>query len=276
VPPPDAVGDAPVLIAQVSDIHLGADVDDIAESLVVDLAAQRPDVTVVSGDLTMRARSEQFARARDYLDRLPHPVLVVPGNHDIPLYNVLRRFSAPFEKYQRYIDDELDPELTVPGVTILGLNSMPHWRWKAGHISDRQADLVRTALGGAPSDSLRVLVTHHPVLPRELSGLVGRSALVSACADAGVDLLLAGHTHDPQIARVRLTSRAVSRQALSLVAGTAVSQRTRGSLNCYFVVEVGTHELVVRERQWAGGGAWVEGMSAHFTRDAGSLPPNVA
>jgi 3',5'-cyclic AMP phosphodiesterase CpdA len=254
-----------LVIAQVSDLHFGADVSDIAESLLEDLVAQRPDATVVSGDLTMRARSHQFSQAKAYLRRLPQPLLVVPGNHDIPLYNVARRFASPFERYQQLVTTDLDPVLQLPGATLLGLTSMPHWRWKAGHVSQRQAELVRSALGQAPDDALRVLVTHHPVLPKELSGLIGRSGLVAAAADAGVDLLLSGHTHDPQIARVRLSSQRGSRQALSLVAGTAVSERTRSSLNCYFVVEVGAEELLVRERQW-GDGAWVEGMSARFER----------
>ena len=196
------------IIVQVSDLHFGADVSDIAESLLEDLVAQRPDATVVSGDLTMRARSHQFTQANAYLRRLPQPLLVVPGNHDIPLYNVARRFASPFERYQQLITVELDPVLQIPGATLLGLTSMPHWRWKAGHVSERQANLVRTALGQAPDGALRVLVTHHPVLPKELSGLIGRSGLVSAAADAGVDLLLSGHTHDPQIARVRLSSAA--------------------------------------------------------------------
>jgi 3',5'-cyclic AMP phosphodiesterase CpdA len=254
------------VIAQVSDLHFGADVSDIAESLLADLVAQRPDATVVSGDLTMRARGHQFSQAGAYLRQLPQPLLVVPGNHDIPLYNVARRFASPFERYRQLITVELDPVLHIAGATLLGLTSMPHWRWKAGHVSERQANLVRTTLGQAPDGAVRVLVTHHPVLPKELSGLIGRSSLVAAAADAGVDLLLSGHTHDPQIARVKLSSPHTSRQALSLVAGTAVSERTRGSLNCYFLVEVQPEQLLVRERQWAGDGAWVEGMSARFER----------
>jgi len=256
------------VIAQVSDLHLGADVVDVAESLLADIAAAAPTVTVVSGDLTMRARREQFTQAKEYLDRLPQPVLVVPGNHDVPLYNVARRFSSPFRRYQRYVSDELDPLLVQPGLAILGLNSMPHWRWKAGHVSPRQAELVRSQLGTAPSDALRVLVTHHPVLPHELSGLFGRHELVAAAADAGVELLLAGHTHDPQAARVELRSDTVTRPALSVVAGTAVSERTRGSLNSYHLIECGRDEIVVRERQWVAG-TWAEGMTITYARHLG-------
>ena len=261
----------PLRIAQVSDIHLGADVDLVAESLMTDLVAQGPTVTVVSGDLTMRARSHQFARARAYLRRLPQPVLVVPGNHDIPLFNVVRRFASPFARYQRYIAHDLDPVLEVPGAVLLGLNSMPHWRWKAGHVSERQAELVRTTLGGAPSDALRVIVTHHPVLPRELSGLVGRTGLVAAAADAGVELLLAGHTHDPQVARVELRSDAGARPALSVVAGTAVSERTRGSLNSYHLIECHPDTIVVHERQWVGD-HWAEGLTVTYERHLGPRP----
>ena len=256
------------MIAQISDIHLGADVEEVAQALLVDLTEQAPTVTVVSGDLTMRARSRQFAQARAYLQRLPQPVLVVPGNHDVPLYNVARRFTSPFSRYQRYVSAELDPMLAVPGAVLLGLNSMPHWRWKAGHISSRQADLVRSALGNAPDDAVRVVVTHHPVLPHELSGLFGRKGLVAAAADAGVELLLAGHTHDPQVARVELVSATTARPALSVVAGTAVSERTRGSLNSYHLIECHHLALVVRERQWTGRD-WVEGMRVEYQRHLG-------
>ena len=131
---------------------------------------------------------------------------------------------------------------------------MPSWRWKSGHVSPRQVDLVRVALGSAPPGAWRLLVTHHPVLPARLSGFVGRDRLVDACADARVAVMLSGHTHTASAEVVDLDAPGVHRRALALVTGTAISSRTRGTTNAYEVIrldgpmEVGTAITVeVRE-----------------------------
>ncbi len=261
------------MIAQVSDIHLGQDEQAVADGLLRDVVDHAPTATVVSGDLTMRARTHQFEAARDYLDRLPQPVIVVPGNHDIPLYDVVARLSGPFDKYRKHISAELDPVLRVPGATILGLNSMPRWRWKAGHVSDRQGELVEQVLGQAPVGDVRVLVSHHPVLPKDLSGLVNRTDLVAAAARAEVDLLLAGHTHDPLVAPVILRGRKgeADREALAVVAGTAISERRRGANNSYPVITVTPQTISVDVRQWNGAG-FVTSLHAAFDRQVEQRP----
>ncbi|MFZ0325519.1 MAG: metallophosphoesterase [Actinomycetes bacterium] len=254
-----------VVVAQVSDIHLGSDEQHVADGLLRDLHEQDPTMTVVSGDLTMRARSHQFEAARAYLDQLPQPLIVVPGNHDIPLYDVVTRISGPFDKYRKHIHGELDPVLQVPGATVLGLNSMPRWRWKSGHLSERQGELVEQVLGGAPAGDVRILVTHHPVLPKDLSGMVNRSDIVASAASAKVDLLLAGHTHDPLVAPVILRGRVHDREALSVVAGTAISDRRRGANNSYPVITVTPQQMTVDVRQWMGRG-FVTALTATFDR----------
>jgi 3',5'-cyclic AMP phosphodiesterase CpdA len=241
-----------LVLAQVSDIHLGREQRHVADALLKDLQETGPDVVVVSGDLTMRARSHQFAAARAYLDVLPQPVLVVPGNHDIPLHNPVRRLTSPFRHYQRHITDDLDPVLDVPGATLLGLNSMPRWRWKAAHVSPRQCALVESTFGERPAGHARVLVTHHPVLPADLSSFAGRGSLVRSVARARVDLLLAGHTHDPLVAPVVVVDGAKQHEVLSVVAGTAISDRLRGVANSYPVVTIGPRRIDVVVRQWDG------------------------
>ena len=254
-----------MVIAQVSDIHLGRDEQAVADGLLADITAREPTAVVVSGDLTMRARSHQFEAARAYLDQLPQPVVVVPGNHDIPLHDLVSRFSGPFDKYRKHISDELDPVLQVPGATILGLNSMPRWRWKAGHLSGRQGELIGAVLGAAATGDVRVLVSHHPVLPKDLSGMVNRSDVVASAARARVDLLLSGHTHDPLVAPVILSSRGVQREALSVVAGTAISTRRRSANNSYPVITVTTDQINVDVRQW-NGERFVTALRATFDR----------
>lgn len=224
------------VVVHLSDVHFGAHDDLLVESLLVDVAGRRPDLVVVSGDWTQRARRAQFASARALLDRLPAPVLSVVGNHDLPLFDVARRVLAPTLRYRKSIASSLDPVLAVPGLVVVGLDTMPAWRWKSGHVSARQARVVRDAFGQSAPGDWRLLVTHHPVLPRDLSGLIGRRMLVEASARSGVMVLLSGHTHTASVDLVTLEAPGRRHRALSVGAGTATSTRTRGTANAYAVL----------------------------------------
>jgi len=256
------------VIVHLSDIHFGAHRPDLAESLLADIASVGPDLVVISGDLTQRARRGQFEQARAFIDRLPAAVLTVVGNHDLPLINLPRRFLSQTRRFEQYITEELDPIVVLPGLVAVGLDTMPAWRWKAGHVSPRQAAIVRDALGSAPPGAWRLLVTHHPVLPAHLSGLVGRDLLVGACAEADVAILLSGHTHRPSADVVDLDAPGVHRQGLALVTGTAISNRTRGTANAYEVIRldgpmlVGT-QITVQLREPTST-RWSERRAAHF------------
>jgi 3',5'-cyclic AMP phosphodiesterase CpdA len=256
------------VIVHLSDIHFGAQLDALAESLVADIWDHRPDLVVVSGDLTQRARRNQFTGARSFLGRLPGPVLTVMGNHDVPLFDLPRRLVSPTGRYQKYVTPSLDPVVELPGLVAVGLDTMPAWRWKAGHVSSRQAELVRDAVGRSPSGAWRVLVTHHPVLPANLSALRGRQRLVDACDHAGVAVFLAGHTHTASVDVVPLGADDGHRRALAVAAGTAISSRTRRTANAYNVVnlsgpmEVGaTVTVQIRE---ADGSGWSAGRTLVF------------
>jgi 3',5'-cyclic AMP phosphodiesterase CpdA len=242
------------VVAHLSDVHFGAHVEDLAESLLADVVEQRPDLVVVSGDLTQRARRAQFAAARIFLERFSAPVLTVVGNHDIPLFDLGRRLFAPTARYERYINDDLDPVVALPGLVALGTNTMPPWRWKAAHVSYRQAELVRRAFADAPAEAWRLLVTHHPVVPASATDVIGRQRIIEAAADSGVTVLLAGHTHVPTVDLVTLGTAAGSRRAVAVVTGTAISHRTRGITNAYAVLELAEQvvtgaQLTVRIRQ---------------------------
>jgi 3',5'-cyclic AMP phosphodiesterase CpdA len=258
------------VIVHLSDVHFGAHVPDLVESLVVDIWSCRPDLVVISGDLTQRARGDQFTQARAFLNRLPAPVLTVMGNHDVPLFDLPRRFASPTGRYRSYVTPIMDPVVDLPGLTAVGLNSMPAWRWKAGHVSSRQADLVRDTLGRSPSGDWRVLVTHHPVLPAKLSALRGRQMLIGACDQARVALLLSGHTHTASAEVVTLGNDDpdMHHSALAVVAGTATSSRTRRTTNAYNVVELsGPMEIgvnvTVQIRQPNDSG-WTSAHTARF------------
>lgn len=151
----------PVVIAHVSDLHLGAHSAAAVDSLLSDLTAAAPALTIVTGDLTMRARHHQFVTARRVVDQLPGRVLVVLGNHDLPV-NPVRRLPRPYERFLQYLPGPLDPLVEIPGVRALGLTSMPGWRWKSGRATPEQVDAVIRVLGPAPTGTLRVLALHHP------------------------------------------------------------------------------------------------------------------
>lgn len=256
------------VVVHLSDIHFGAHRQDLADSLLADIAGVGPDLVVISGDLTQRARQSQFDQAGQFLDRLPATTLTVVGNHDLPLLNLPRRLLSGTRHYERSITADLDPVVTVEGLVALGLDTMPAWRWKAGHVSPRQVAMVRDVVGTAPPGAWRLVVTHHPVLPAHLSGLVGRDQLVGACAEARVAVLLSGHLHTPTADVVDLVAPGVHRRALAAVTGTAISSRTRGTANAYEVLEldgamVEGARITLRVRGSTGTG-WSEGRVSRF------------
>ena len=126
----------------------------------------KPDLVVISGDFTQRARTEQFREACEFLDGLRergHEVLGVPGNHDVPLYDVLRRFLSPLARYRRFIDDSLCPFIELTGVAVLGINTARSLTFKDGRINKDQVDFIRETFARTPKESFRILVTHHPL-----------------------------------------------------------------------------------------------------------------
>ena len=256
--------DGQFVIAHVSDLHLGAVDPAAVETLTADVAAVRPALTVVTGDCTMRARNGQFRRARALLERLPAPLLVVTGNHDVPLFGVAR-IVAPYARYRAWIEADLDPVVRLPGLTALGLQSMPRWRWKGGRVSYRQARAVAEVLGAAPPGAVRLLALHHPPLATGTARIAGRARLARALAAARVDVVLAGHTHVPSTRRVELTGDGGTHRLVEVVAGTATSRRTRGVGRSWSVIRIDSGAVVVEERHDTGSG-WRAGPTARHPR----------
>jgi 3',5'-cyclic AMP phosphodiesterase CpdA len=254
----------PVVIAHVSDMHLGAHDPAAADTLAGDVAAVRPALTVITGDLTMRARTGQFRQVRALLDRLPKPRLVVIGNHDVPLFSVAR-LASPYDRYRAWIEADLDPVVRVPGLLALGLESMPRWRWKNGRVSRRQAVAVVEILGAAPPDTVRLLALHHPPFLTGTASLVGRGELIRAVVAARVDLVLAGHTHLPAVRRVELAGDGATHQVVEVIAGTATSLRTRGVGRSWCVIRVDDASILVEERHQNGLG-WRAGATVRYPR----------
>jgi 3',5'-cyclic AMP phosphodiesterase CpdA len=243
-------------IAHLSDLHFGTEVPEIAEALVADVHAQSPSLVVVSGDLTQRARGNQFQAARDYITRLPQPQLVVPGNHDVPLYDVTRRFLAPLKRYCRYISSDLDPTFADDEVLVVGLNTARSFTWKNGRISVAQIEALQGRLEIAGL-RVKIVVTHHPFLPPPGDvgiNLVGRAArAIAVLGNGNVDLLLAGHLHQGYAGDIRTHYPSERRAMIAVQAGTAISNRVRaGETNAYNLLCVERKIITIEIRAWNG------------------------
>ncbi|HVN12756.1 MAG TPA: metallophosphoesterase [Kineosporiaceae bacterium] len=254
----------PVVIAHLSDLHLGAHDPESMGSLVADVTSAGPDLTVVTGDLTMRARRGEFEAVLQVLNALPRPRLTILGNHDVPL-DPVRRLTRPYDVYQRYLPGPLDPVVEADGVRALGLQSMPRWRWKSGRVSRRQAGEIRRVLGSTPAGVIRLVAMHHPLSAGGLQTIAGRSGLVDALVAARIDLVLAGHTHIPMATGMSLAANGHTHRVVEVVAGTAMSTRLRGAPRSWNLIRIDASWITAQERRETGS-RWSDEPPVEFPR----------
>lgn len=264
-------------LAHISDLHFGAESPEIVECLLADLVSVEPSLVAVSGDLTQRARRKEFMAARRFLDRIQAPRLVVPGNHDIPLFDLVSRFARPLARFRRYIDEDLDPFFSTDTLAVLGMNTARSSTWKDGRVSTLQIENLRRRLGPLPPQVVKVLVTHHPFLPPPgdpSPPLVGGAAEALRAAEAcGVDLLLAGHLHRGYTGDIRTHHVHIRRAMLVAQAGTATSHRVRNEANSYNVVRLSPERVGFSLRVWDGKG-FQEARREEFVKSGSDWRPN--
>lgn len=241
-------------LVHLSDLHFGRVDEQLLAPLRATVHGLQPDVVVVSGDLTQRARRGQFAEAGSYLATLPQPQIIVPGNHDIPLYNVLARFLTPLDNYQHYISDDLTPEYIDNEIAVLGLNTARSLTFKDGRVNREQIAALHERFDKLPRHLTRVVVTHHPFdLPEHFAedDLVDRAGMaMEAFSQCGVDLLLAGHMHTSHSHASDDRYKIGGYAALVVQAGTATSTRGRGESNSFNVLRVEPSRIEVERYSW--------------------------
>ena len=241
-------------LVHLSDLHFGRVDEQLIAPLISAVTEINPDLVAVSGDLTQRARSQQFREARVFLDALPQPQIVVPGNHDVPLHNVVRRFLRPLGKYQRYITDDLQPAYVDDEIVVVGVNTARSLTIKGGRISEDQLAHIRLKLCESGEHLVKTVVTHHPFdLPEGYSDrhLVGRAQMaMTGLADCGADLFLAGHLHVSHTGHTAKRYNISGHSALVVQAGTASSTRGRGEANSFNVIRINRPDITVQRLTW--------------------------
>ena len=219
-------------LLQISDPHFGTEQDVVVEALHRLARDQAPDLVVLSGDITQRARGSQFRAARAFIDRLdPRALVAIPGNHDIPLYNLPARAFTPYANYSRAFGVDLEPEFESPDLLVVCVNTTRPRRRKDGEVSQEQIERVAKRMQRATPSQLRIVVVHQPVLSIRVSDecnlLHGSRFAVPAWAEAGVDIIMGGHIHLPYVRPMRTAFASLAREVWTVQAGTAVSSRTR-------------------------------------------------
>lgn len=240
-------------LAHLSDLHFGREDPRIIEALLHSLETAAPDLIVISGDLTQRARESEFRRARAFLERLPAPFLVLPGNHDVPLYNLVRRCLRPLGRYRRMIPCAEDSFYADEEVAVVGVNTARSLTFKNGRVNPRQIEEGCRRLQALPAAVIKVVATHHPLsLPahRKPQERAGRAELaLSGFSACHVDLYLSGHLH---ISYAGPAARTAENGYVAVVAhaGTAVSTRSRGEANAWNLIRLEPSAMVIEPMGW--------------------------
>lgn len=250
------------VIFHLSDLHFGPKfVEHLADLILRDILDEKPDLVIISGDWTLRGRVSEYQLAREYLQKLPPPILTIPGNHDQPLHwgGLYDRFTRPWSRYEEYIHPSTDTVLAVPGLFVIGLNDN-HPILPGGIWSPRQRKWIDRELTRAPAGACKVLVTHHQLLWEGNWRPAGHwfpTRTLNRLSSMGVELILNGHTHIP-------LTRMVPQGIVIAQTGTAMSTRTRhGQANAYSRIDISEHEIHVDVREF-------EQNADRFIRKTGS------
>ena len=256
----------------ISDMHAGREDDRIVEELILDIEQMSPDLVLAGGDFTQRSRRSQWKKAAGWLSRISAPVLAVPGNHDIPLFDIGRRVADPFGRYRSHIALDLEPELNVAGMRAIGLRTADPRRRAEGRVAeDSLGRLASRAQDGSDAE-WTILLSHHPLAAHRdmLPGNPAQGAkdALSIAASTKVDLLLSGHTH--RIRSGPFTRTVGGRSMVVAHTGTACSTRQRGEEPpSWQVIDLANDQMDIVPRVWdAGLACFIDGPPSRFKRSS--------
>jgi 3',5'-cyclic AMP phosphodiesterase CpdA len=256
-------------IVHLSDLHFGTEDDVVLDGLLSDLdgvTAPKPTLVAVSGDLTQRARANQFHAARRFLDNLLVPYIVVPGNHDIPLFDIFRRLFKPLDLYKQYITEDLTPSFVEGDIAVMGITTAHGLTSKHGRVTHEMATKVCQTLS-ASTAPWKILVAHHPfIIPHGVAEppVKGADFALPKFENCGVDVILGGHLHVSHASDVA-GFRSEDNKIICVAAGTAISTRLRGEPNSYNRIVVDGDMLTVYHRVW-NGERFLDGPSKTYRR----------
>jgi 3',5'-cyclic AMP phosphodiesterase CpdA len=242
-----------LIIVHLSDLHFGRIETGIPPKLICAVAAANPDIVVVSGDLTQRALKREFRDAQQFLASLPHPQVIVPGNHDVPFYNPVLRWLAPLRRYRRFITNDLEPFYADTEIAVLGINTARANTFKNGRINANQRRRSCSRFAACGPDVIRIVVTHHPFESIDSANVVGRAqAAMLSFARSGVDVILSGHLHGSASQDSSARYGRDQRSVLLVQAGTATSTRRRHEVNSFNVLKIDGRHIRIECFSWDG------------------------
>lgn len=230
-------------IAHLSDPHFGTVLPGVQEGLLATLTKLRPDLVLLTGDITQRARRSQFRAARHFTEHLrPAEVIAVPGNHDLPLLNLWERFWFSYRGFKQLFKNQLEKDFVHGDVRIFGFNSTSKWRHVQG---DFNLERLERRLKVAARTKVNIAAFHHPLDCKKKSDeknlLRGRDEAVALFAAAEIDLAVGGHIHDPFVTLSSSRYPDIKRPFIISVAGTCLSWRIRpGAPNSFNLIDVDT------------------------------------
>lgn len=237
----------------ISDLHFGREQPAVIEGWFKITAELQPDLVIISGDLTQRATDKEYLAAQQFLNQLPWPYFVIPGNHDMSATDLVERFFKPWNKWQQYIAPNLEPILNLEHARIVGVNTARtagcYFDWSRGQISEQQISMVQQQFQGLADTCLKLVVAHHPFwLPKnsEYRDLVKRrDQALAAFHQAGIDLILGGHVH-------RAYTQ-ILHGVLIVHAGTSFSKRlSQGQANSFNLIQGDHTQLSIQFMHWDG------------------------
>jgi 3',5'-cyclic AMP phosphodiesterase CpdA len=255
-------------VVHLSDLHFGAADRALVRALVSCIRELSPDAVAVSGDLTQRARAAQFREARAFLDALALPLVVVPGNHDVPLYNVAARFLFPLAAYRRHITRDRHPALHDEELLILGADTTRSLTIKDGGLRPAVVERLAARLEDAPPGAVKIVVCHHP-----FDRVSGRAAMERLVA-SGADIFLTGHLHLSYAGHTAVRYGTPDRSAIVVEAGTATSVRARGEANAFNLLHVERDRVSAERFEWMPEqGAYAAAHRDEFARTTAGWAP---